>query len=55
MKPGIQVPIAIAGAWVTLMALLASRRQREKGRRSDAGESVSRASSDASEVVNEES
>ena len=45
MKPGIQVPVAVVGGWLTLMALLASRR-RGQSRRSDAGESAGRAPSD---------
>jgi hypothetical protein len=30
---GIQIPIAIAGTWVTLMALIVARRKRAQARR----------------------
>ena len=46
MKPGIQVPIAVVGGWLTLMALLASRRQRGQKGHPDARESAERASND---------
>ena len=53
MKPGIQVPIAVAGAWVTLMALIASRRQRAQKRSSNGGESTRRTPGDAPEAGTE--